>query len=264
MTPTPGIGSTRSRPIDGMLMYYVPAGEFVMGLEAAIGKEFCEGYGNDCVADWFVDEMPAHSVFLDPFWIDRTEVTNTMYASCVEVGACPMPVKDVRKLPSSRYGIEGFEEFPVTNITWEGASAYCAWAGARLPTEAEWEKAARGTDGRIYPWGNEDPDCSLLNASPGFEACEGDTSQVGSTPAGSSPYGALDMAGNVYEWVADWYGEDYYRRSPTSNPTGPEKGEWRIVRGGAWHFNDIAVRTTHRQVIEPESSSITVGFRCAW
>jgi formylglycine-generating enzyme required for sulfatase activity len=263
LTPIPGIGSTWTRPADGMAMVYVPAGEFSMGMEADAAWEICKQFASDCKREGFLDEEPVHKVYLDAYWIDRTEVTNAMYALCVSARACQPPKDTPNKIPALRYGNVEFADYPVTNVASSEAEAYCAWAGGRLPTEAEWEKAARGTDGRIYPWGNSSPSCSLLNSSPGFISCVNNTSRVGSYPAGASPYGALDMAGNVYEWVADWYGEDYYSQSPVRNPTGPAGGEMRVVRGGAWHLNDVGVRSAARQAIHPWGIAVTVGFRCA-
>jgi serine/threonine-protein kinase len=260
--PTLGVGSTWTRPVDGMVMVYVPEGEFSMGMDADAAWEICRQFASDCKRDGFLDEEPVHTVYLDAYWIDQTEVTNGMYAACVSAGACQTP-KENSKTPRSRYGNAAFADYPVGDVDSRDAETYCAWVGGRLPTEAEWEKAARGTDGRIYPWGNSPPSYSLLNSSPGFTACVGDTSMVGSYPSGVSPYGALDMAGNVYEWVADWYGENYYSQSPASNPTGPASGEMRVVRGGAFHLNDVGVRSADRQMIHPWGISVTVGFRCA-
>jgi len=188
-------------------MMPVPAGRFLMGSTSADPKA-----GSD--------EKPQHSVYLDAFWIDRTEVTNAQYVQFLNAlgghtGTCgghdcaETQVEDkyshILNL-DGRYAVEsGFEEHPATQVSWYGAQAYCAWAGARLPTEAEWEKAARGTDGRLYPWGNEAPDCEKAQ----YGDCGGATVPVGGRPAGASPYGVLDMAGNVWEWVGDWYDPGY-------------------------------------------------------
>ncbi len=166
-----------------------------------------------------VDETPQHTVYLDAFWIDRTDVTNNMYASCVSTGACTAPISTTSStstIISSYYGNSAFDNYPVIWVTWYDATAYCKWAGRQLPTEAQWEKAARGTDGRIYPWGNTAPDDTLLN----YNASIGDTTAVSSYLRGASPYGALDMAGNVWQWVNDWYSDTYYRSSSSSNPLG--------------------------------------------
>ena len=193
-------------PIDGMKMVYVPAGEFQMGSED----------GED-------DEKPVHTVYLDAFWIDQTEVTNTMYARCVEAGAC------------GSFGSSEFDDYPVSSL-WQDARNYCEWVNRRLPTEAEWEKAARGTDERMYPWGNT-IDESYANYSQNV----GGTTPVGSYEKGVSFYGAYDMAGNESEWVADWFDENYYSTSPSSNPLGPNSGEFRVARGGSWYCIPIMV-----------------------
>lgn len=211
--------SVEISPIDGMEMVYVPAGTFVMGLD--------EGR---------FDEEPQHEVYLDGFWIDRTEVTNAMYRSCMQAGGCTTPGLD------KYYPYKEFSDYPVVYVSWEQANTYCEWVGRRLPTEAEWEKAARGTDGRLYPWGDEVPNSTMLN----FARENGDIMPVGSFPEGASPYGALDMAGNAWEWVADWYAAHYYSNSPQSNPSGPEEGSYRVCRGGGWIDFKGGVRVIQR------------------
>jgi len=256
-TPEPAIGSTMVSPVDGMEMVYVPAGEFPMGSR--------EG---DSGAD--SDQFLLYTVYLGGFWIDRTEVTNEQYRRCVEAGTC-------RALTSCDWGEPTYADptkadHPVVCVPWENANNYCGWASRRLPTEAEWEKAARGTDGRKYPWGNSfdgsrlnfcDANCEFdhrdSNADDGYER----TAPVGSYPRGSSPYGVLDMAGNVWEWVADWFAPDYSGDSPASNPSGPTTGDRRVLRGGGWYYNERLARAAIRNSGYPNFRSYHVGFRCA-
>jgi formylglycine-generating enzyme required for sulfatase activity len=148
---------------------------------------------------------------------------------------------------------------PVVYVDWNKANTYCSWAGRELPSEAQWEKAARGTDARIYPWGNDTPNDTLLN----YNQKVSDTIKVSSYETGKSIYGAYDMAGNVWEWVNDWYSESYYQISPSSNPLGPNFGQYRLVRGGAWNYSDSNVRSVDRFRNNPTYSSSSVGFRCA-
>jgi len=216
-------------------MVYVPAGAFTMGSDK----------GNS-------DERPVHTVYLDAFYIDKTEVTNAQYRKCVEAGGCDTPVK------TTYYDNADYTQHPVVYVSWNDADAYCRWAGKRLPTEAEWEKAARGTDGRTYPWG-EGIDCDHAQ----YSKCGGGTMPVGSKPKGASPYGALDMVGNVWEWVADWYDPDYYSQSPERNPPGPDSGEGRVLRGGSLHGNQRFTRCAYRVGGNPRHRYFYVGFRCA-
>jgi formylglycine-generating enzyme required for sulfatase activity len=211
----------------------VPAGEFIMG---------------------------SNTVYLDAFWIDKTEVTNAMYARCVHAGTCSAPRSSRSHTREIYYGDHEFDDYPVIYVSWMDAQNYCSWAGGRLPTEAEWEKAARGTDGRTFPWGEVDPSgfVDLLN----YRAQ--DTTEVGIYPAGASPYGALDMAGNVSEWVADWLSLDYYNNPPPANPSGPDSGEYRVWRGGSWATSlTELVRTSSRTGNFPTDASGGIGFRCA-
>jgi formylglycine-generating enzyme required for sulfatase activity len=249
-TPTPmlGIGSTQVSPADGMILLYVPEGEFLMGAA-------------DSDPDATRPEKPQHTVYLDAFWIDQTEVTSAMYAKCVADGKCQTPWC----LAGSK-----FDQHPAVCVDWFNAKAYCEWAGRRLPTEAEWEKAARGTDGRLYPWGNEPATCeyAMMNDGSGYACGErSDTAaaHVGSRPKGASPYGALDMAGNVWEWTNDWYDSNYYNISPYSNPTGPASGYGPAQRGGYWENKSNLVRVTYRvpHSNNPMGGASSIGFRCS-
>jgi len=225
---------------DGRIMVLVPAGEFTMG-------------SNDSDDD----EKPAHHVYLDSFYIDKFEVATPYYARYLEsVGSEPpkfweggTPIRD--------------GERPVVGVAWNDAAAYCRWAGKRLPTEAEWEKAARGFDGRIYPWGNDSP--TKQNANFGKSRWKGYStlSPAGRFENGKSPYDAHDMAGNVYEWVADWYDKDFYRNSPERNPTGPTSGQFKVLRGGAWGVNAFSLRSAARTYFTPTHRYNHIGFRCA-
>ncbi len=229
-----------------MTLLYVPAGDFLMG-------------SNDSDALASSDEKPQHTVYLDAFWIDKTEVTNAMYAKCVSAGACQPPGGNGSNTRNSYYGNSQYDNYSVINVSWNDATAYCQWVGRRLPTEAEWEKAARSTDGRIYPWGNASPDPTLLN----FNQNINDTTEVGKYPSSASPYGALDMAGNVREWVADWYDPSYYANSLAENPTGPSSGDRRVLRGGSWlnPWRDVRGANRYRDV--PDIRNYDVGFRCS-
>ena len=217
------MAQTAISEIDGMEMVYIPAGTFLMGSSS-----------DD--PDTYPDEFPQHEVYLDAFWIDRTEVTNAMYAAFLnaegnrsEGGATWLDADDygvwIEESSGEWSPMSGYEDHPVVEVTWYGAKAYCEWAGRRLPTEAEWEKAARGEDGRLYPWGDDSPNCNLAN----YNLCGEGTDEVGMKPDGARPYGALDMAGNVWEWVADWYDDGYFDSTLTINPTGPSSGKYRFV-----------------------------------
>lgn len=240
----PSAGDTRTRPADGMVMVYVPAGEFLMGATAA------DSEAGD-------DEKPQHNVHLDGFWIDRTEVSNAQFRKCVEAGGCSREPWCWDESGFGYYDRFNAPDQPVVCALWNDAQEYAAWVGGRLPTEAEWEKAARGTDGRKYPWGNSAPDCHKAN----YKGCAGATVAVGSHPAGASPYGALDMAGNVLEWTIDKYDEDYYSYSPVRNPQGADSGGFRVMRGGSFLSDQRAIRCAFRYRGSPKYRPWWYGFR---
>lgn len=210
-------------------------------------------------------EKPQHQVYLDAFWIDRTENTNATFAKCVTAGVCaPRPERrgttGVASLKHLNYYYDAeFANYPVLIYQPVDAATYCAWVGRRLPTEAEWEKAARGTDGRRFPWG-EGQDCKFAT----FFGCTQDTTDVEIPAAGASPYGALNMAGNVWEWVADEYAADYYAASPSKNPPGPVSGEGMVRRGGGWRSLTRDLRVTVRASgVGHHYFDGQMGFRCA-
>ena len=256
--PTLGIGSTQTRARDGMLMVYVPAGPFTMGDSADQALVECQKYRTDCQKSWFTNEEPAHSVNLSAFWLDQTEVTNGEYALCVQKGGCRAPFSSASATHLNYYTDIQFADFPVVNVDWNQAESYCTWAGVRLPTEAEWEKAARGPDGRTYPWGE-----GLEKSRANYGNNIGDTTKVGSYVSGASLYGAYDLAGNVWEWVNDWYGSGYYGSSPDNDPQGPATGTQRVLRGGSWSGIGDLVRSALRYGGDPSYTSSVLGFRCA-
>jgi len=223
----------------GVEMMFVPAGDFQMG---SAWYDFSASS----------DEKPVHTVYLDAYYIDKHEVTNALYKACVNAGVCAQPSD------TSHYNDSQYARHPVVYVDWNQAKAYCEWRGASLPTEAQWEKAARGTDGRTYPWG-EGIDSAFSNYSENVD----NTTEVGYYEKGKSPYGVYDMAGNVWEWVNDWYDGMYYQSSPSSNPTGPSSGQYRVLRGGAWYNGDYYVRSAYRSGDNPTYTLNSVGFRCS-
>jgi len=258
ITPTPVItpGGEVVSPKDGMVLVSIPAGEFTMG-----------STGNEA------DERPVIEVELDAFLMDKTEVTNAMYARCVSDDKCIPPrsntsISQNDSNGSYYYGNPAFDNYPVVFVSWNDAKNYCKWADRRLPTEAEWEKAASWvpTQGikRLYPWGNR-IDCSYANYyGNGNDLCVGDTTEVGSYPKGASFYGILDMAGNVWEWVADRYDPEYYGKSDDDNPTGPRSGDYIVIRGGSFLTGrSTGIRSSDRDYLPPDNTSHNVGFRCA-
>ena len=228
-------------------MVVVPAGEFMMGSPAGEG-------GDD------PNEQPEHLVALDEYYIDQYEVTVEQYARFLNTtGRTPPRYWEQGNIP--QHG-----QKPVVGIHWEDAYRYCEWVGKRLPTEAEWEKAARGTDKRPYPWGTAKPDSSLANfgESESEQFYEDRLTPVGTYESGKSPYGAYDMAGNVWEWVADWYSEEYYQESPKKNPQGPSDGDRRVLRGGSWDNGARNIRSANRSRKGfPTRRQETFGVRCA-
>ena len=228
----PVIGSTKINPKDGAVMVYVPAGQFLMGSKQG------EGYQQ---------EHPQHEVYLDGYWIYKNDVTVAQYRKFCTATRRNMPDRPVRGWK---------EDHPVVCVSWDDAKAYCDWVGTTLPTEAQWEKAARGTDGRNYPWGNDWDKTKGNSADSGLKA----TTPVGSYPGGASPYGCLDMAGNVWQWCADWYGP--YDAAATENPAGPATGGFRVLRGGSWVNPSGSCRSAYRGDLNPVGRGYGIGFRC--
>ena len=229
----------RLSPLDGAPLVFIPTGEFELGTnEAAYAKS-----------------QPAHRVYVDAFWMDQMEVSNAQYARCALAGACTPPLNG--DYPN-RYLDSTYANHPITYVVWSQAIAYCAWAGRRLPTEAEWERAARGEDGRLYPWGDTPPDIFRLNYNDNI----GDTTPVDRYPFGASPYGVLNMAGNVREWVSDWFNQGYYLHSPYENPGGAQNAENKVLRGSS--FTDDAYQSVafNRYEHYPMSPGENRGFRC--
>ncbi len=230
-------------------MVHVPAGEFRMGCNKKVDKQCSK------------DEKPYHKVHLDAFYIDKYEVTVEQYAACVRAGKCKKPNAG----GTCNWGKSDRGNHPINCVDWYQAKSYCEWTGRRLPTEAEWEKAARGTDGRKYPWGNQKATCdyAVMNENNQSGCGRGSTWPVGGKPRGASPYGAMDMAGNVWEWCADWYDEKYYRNSPNRNPKGPSSGKARVLRGGSWNGSPNGLRSSPRGRRDPDFRHDNLGFRCA-
>jgi formylglycine-generating enzyme required for sulfatase activity len=258
--PTTTLETIKVSPKDGMTQIYIPAGTFIMG-------------GLDVYRE--NDELPAHEVKLNAYWIDQVEVTNGMYNLCVQANVCRPPIEIRSDNREEYFGNIEFQDYPVVNVTWFDTNTYCSWAERKLPTEAEWEYAARGNDKRNYPWGDEPPNEYTAN----FINLVGDTSRVGSYAEGASPFGVLDMAGNVWEWVADRYRQDYYSKSPLENPLGPAIDEvfnnMYVIRGGSFQDEEYDLRVSNRNFIEgpnlkaqPDEaeyygkSSVKIGFRC--
>lgn len=257
-THTPSVTPFPAQITDeqGAVMVLVPAGEFLMGSDS-----------------WSGSEKPAHLVHLDNYYIDQFEVSNAAFVEFLnEVGNQiegvagkahwveeSDPDLQIHPLDGVWQTDPGREYHPMNEVTWFGARAFCEWRSARLPSEAEWEKAARGTDGRTYPWGETEPNCDMAN----YAGCYYDSVPVDSYPAWVGPYGTYNMAGNVHEWTNDWYSEDYYTNSPTENPTGPENGDYKVFRGASWFNGNFQTRTTYRYPKLPVLTYKANGFRCA-
>jgi formylglycine-generating enzyme required for sulfatase activity len=270
-TPSDGLDEPRTRGTDGMVMVYVPGGTFQMGSTDADVREAlarCRESYRYCNLDFYGQEAPQHTVEVDGYWIDRTEVTHEQYFRCMEAGACQAPstCEDGERVTKDASS----EDHPVVCVDWQDAQTYCEWAGARLPTEAEWEYAARGPDGNLYPWGNEpggalqnycDATCIETWADESVDDGFAKTSPVYRYPEGASWCGALDLAGNVYEWVADWLGP--YPSGPRTNPTGPSSGYERVLRGSSWKSFWDRARGATRDSIIPDAHHDVIGFRCA-
>lgn len=273
--------------LDGMTLIYIPAGEFTMGYtEKEITHVASSNY-----------QFINHKVMLDGYWMDMTEVTNDMFAKFINEtqyvtdaekrgnGYVALPTVYWQRVdgaswkhprgPDSNQG--GFENHPVVQVSWNDAKGYCDWAGRRLPTDAEWEKAARGTDLRLYPWGNNEPNGELANLpdlkfkeyikidfiKPNYDDGYIFTSPVGSYPNGKSPYGILDMSGNVWEWVSDFASEDYVKHPEINNPKGPAFSEAHIIRGASWDV-EYGATSVHREMDWTNESSASLGIRCAY
>ena len=255
------IGSSYTRPTDNMIMMYIPAGEFKMGSRV-----------DD--SDAFKHEKPQHVVYLDAFWMDAYEVSNGMFARFInETGYVTLAEKqgysygydaNWKWVPISEFtwrnpmgpntGAE--ETLPVMHVSFYDAEAYCRWAGGRLPTEAEWEKAARGDDERLYPWGNDfNPNYLRFKSSQG-------PASVYAFPEGVSPFGIHNLAGNAFEWTQDWYHHESYNLSARDNPQGASSGEFMVIRGGSWNNSQLRVRVTHRDISKPDYMNHLLGFRC--
>ncbi|TMQ27911.1 MAG: trypsin-like serine protease [Nitrospirae bacterium] len=221
-------------------MVVIPAGEFLMGAE-----------------DGLQDARPLHRVHLSSYWLDKYEVTNAQYRQCVEGGGCTPP-KD-------RLTFEDLQraQHPVTNITWNQARSYCQWQGKRLPTEAEWEKAARGTDGRRYPWGNDGEAVKSRVRNGELKPGTRGTEPVGRQAATASPYGVFDLIGGVSQWVKDWYAEDFYQASSPRDPQGPLRGSFRVLRGGEWNEKPLNLQVSYRGWDDVTYWGPTLGVRCA-
>jgi len=274
-----GSATVVRRPLEAMVP--IRGGLFTMGASAELQSaalDLCrEEIGprnrSACIRDVVESEGPQRRVFISGFALDRVEVTVAAYRACVQAGACPpapLSVSDRRFVQPS---------LPITSVTWGEAYAYCAWRGARLPSEAEWERAARGSDGRVWPWGNvQRPNAFNHGRFAGADDAGSDfialirpdgsdgatyLAPVGAHPDGASPEGVLDLAGNAMEWTFDFYRPEPPQASSTVNPHGPEAGAMRVLRGGSWRQPPFFARTSYREAAAPDTRSPEIGFRCA-
>ncbi len=259
VTSPPRAGDQRVNAISGSTLVYIPAGQFEMGV-TAVQAQTLINLCPKCPINTFDHSQPAHPVSLSAYWIELTETTNAQYAGCVAAGVCLPPSSFGSDTRQSYYDDPVYANFPVIFVNWQSAVTYCQWAGGRLPTEAEWEYAARGGDGRLFPWGSQPPGPGLANSG----QMVGDTTEAGAYPLGASPFGLLDMAGNVWEWVADWWESDYYVNSPAENPQGPPSSSdgRRVGRGGSYYWGDGFASAVYHDWYDPEKANAGVGFRC--
>ncbi len=268
--------NTMISPSNGAELVYVPQGEFIMGGLTKNAFKECQKLfiGGTCSKDKFTNEEPEHTIYLDAYNIDKYEVSNVAYRACVDDDICKPPSNTSSFAGTSYYDDSAYNNYPVINVDWDMANAYCEWRDARLPTEAEWEKAARGENGSVYPWGSSfdgsgvnfcDSNCPFKFdwANKNYNDGYTETAPVDSFPNGISPYGVYNMAGNVWEWVNDWYDSSYYSKSPTSDPAGPGSGNVRTLRGGSWVDPGHYTRTSYRVGLKPSYVNTYVGFRCA-
>jgi len=253
-------------------MVRIPAGRFRMGSNFEEVKKYyaqCKKADPSCALWWFDDEMPSHLIYLKDYWIDMFEVTNQNYLEFVLATGHRPALDDTCDTDKCREGNlwkensfpESIRHQPVTQVNWHDADAYCRWRGKRLPSEAEWEKAARGPTGRLYPWGSSSPEtrATFHRKWRGVFTL----TDRGSYSSGVSIYGVYDLSGNVWEWVSDWYETYYYRDSPNHNPQGPKTGQFKIVRGGSWVNFAVDLRSSLRRWSRPEVRFNDTGFRCA-
>ena len=256
MEPSEGLQieeNERLREVDGAVEVLIPAGEFFFGCDPQHNGGF------ECLPD----ELPLQKQYLETFAIDKFEVTNVQYARCVADGACEEPVYTYSATRDSYYDNPAFANYPISGISWNEAYAYCTWVGGRLPTEAEWEKAARGETMRAYTWGDEEPSCELANSRDDcMGTCVGDTAPVGSYPLGASPYGVMDMAGNVWEWMMDYYVHDYSGHLINLDPLTEGVVYKRIIKGGSFDYNSYTMRIAYNSDHNENEHKISFGFRC--